>query len=86
MIYTETMRQERLIKHLNEEKAIEEERLKELDGIRGMPEIVILRNMKVMHIADIEKMIRKARYKMESARLKEVIRNNPAIMQGGLGE
>ena len=86
MIYTESQRQERLIERLEEEKKQEQERLKALDGIRGMPEIVTLRNMKVMHIADIEQMIRKARYKMAYARTKEAIKTNPAIMQGGLGE
>ena len=86
MIITESMRQERLITRLEAEKKAEEERIRELDGINGMPEIVILRNKKVMHVAEIEQMIRKARYRMESARIREAINQHPAILQGGLGE
>ena len=86
MIITESMRQERLITRLEAEKKAEQDRIRELDGIKGMPEIVILKNKKVLHVAEIEQMIRKARYKMESARIREAIKQHPAILQGGLGE
>ena len=49
MIITESMRQERLITRLEAEKKAEQDRIRELDGIKGMPEIVILKNKKVIH-------------------------------------
>ncbi len=61
MTVTEAMRKERLIQHLYEEKAAEEDRLRKLEEIRGIPEIVILRNKKILHLAEIDQMIRKAK-------------------------
>lgn len=60
MKQTKKMRLERVIQRLKEEKQIEAERLKVLDEIKGLPEIVILRNKKYMHVAEIDQMIRNA--------------------------
>lgn len=60
MKQTKKMRLERAIQRLKEEKQIEAERLKVLDEIKGLPEIIILRNKKYMHVAEIDQMIRNA--------------------------
>ena len=69
MSETRKMRLERLIQRLEAEKKNEAERLKVLEEIKGLPEIVILRNKKVMHAAEIDQMIRNARD--ELARIQE---------------
>ena len=69
MSETRKMRLERLIQRLEAEKKNEAERLKVLEEIKGRPEIVILRNKKVMHAAEIDQMIRNARD--ELARIRE---------------
>ena len=55
---TRRMRLERALQRPKEEKKFEAERLEALDKINGLPEIIILRNKKYMHMAEIDQMIR----------------------------
>lgn len=55
---TRKMRLERALQRLKEEKRFEAERLEALEKINGLPEIIILRNKKYMHVAEIDQMIR----------------------------
>lgn len=65
MIETKQMRLERVLKRLEAEKENEEQRLQTLESIRGLPEIIILRNKKHMHLAEINQMIRNAKAELE---------------------
>lgn len=87
MTITEDMKTERALEYLEAELEQEKKALNELDDKNvKIREVIVMRNKKVMYIADIEQMVRNAKYKIEKERIRESIRKHPAILQGGLGE
>lgn len=66
MSITEKDRLIRALKYIEEEKRREEEGMNKLEGIR-IQQVIIVRNMKAMYMAQVDQMIRNMKAEIELA-------------------